>query len=257
MPKGRFKAEDYIRLWQDYIQPRMLDIRGIVTAMPPSKTPTSDTVELVGALRLPLGGVNGYKHVRGKQGRAKDLFQGTTPRKSRRTALFGTAREAAIALAELKEQQPDHPGRADRVDDPIKLLDFSSPLNMNFMVSGMLVASESESKGAPESSTNLMPVTGFWPAKNLEKSVASRPADLSEFFANSTRSYLIWVSTSLKLMENGTHLMKTSRRARRSKLIWGTHCLISDIVPAMRLSSLRWPLSPPQSSLSTCVLATA
>ena len=51
--------------WQDYIQPRMLDIRGIVTAMPPSKTPTSDTVELVGALRLPLGGVNGYKHVRG------------------------------------------------------------------------------------------------------------------------------------------------------------------------------------------------
>ena len=85
----------------------MLDIRGIVTAMPPSKTPTSDTVELVGALRLPLGGVNGYKHVRGKQGRAKDLFQGTTPRKSRRTALFGTAREAAIALAELKKQQLD------------------------------------------------------------------------------------------------------------------------------------------------------
>ena len=85
----------------------MLDIRGIMTAMPPSTTPTSDIVELVGALRLPLGGVNGYKHVRGKQGRAKDLFQGTTPRKSRRTALFGTAREAAIALAELKEQQPD------------------------------------------------------------------------------------------------------------------------------------------------------
>ena len=52
----------------------MLDIRGIVTAMPPSKTPTSDTVELVGALRLPLGGVNGYMHVRGKQGRAKNMY---------------------------------------------------------------------------------------------------------------------------------------------------------------------------------------
>ena len=74
----------------------MLDIRGIVTAMPPSKTLTSDTVELVGALRLPLGGVNGYMQVRGKQGRAKNMYQDTTPRKSRRTALFGTAREAAI-----------------------------------------------------------------------------------------------------------------------------------------------------------------
>ena len=65
--------------------------------------------------------MDGYRHVRGKQGRARDLFQGTTPRKSRRTALFRTAREAAVALAELKEQRPD------RVDDPIKLLDFSSP----------------------------------------------------------------------------------------------------------------------------------
>ena len=82
----------------------------------------SGSVELVaGAVRLPLGGVNGYKHVRSKQGRTKDLFQGTTPRKSRHTALFGTAREAVIALAELKVERPDG------VDDPIKLLDFSSP----------------------------------------------------------------------------------------------------------------------------------
>jgi len=73
----------------------------------------------VGALRLPLGGVNGYMHVRGKQGRAKNMYQGTTPRKSRRTALFGTAREAAIALAELKEQ------RLELVGDPSKQLDFS------------------------------------------------------------------------------------------------------------------------------------
>ena len=32
------------------------------------------TVEAVGALRLPLGGVNGYIGVRGKQGRKKDKF---------------------------------------------------------------------------------------------------------------------------------------------------------------------------------------
>ena len=48
--------------------------------------------------------------------------------KSRRTALFRTAREAAVALAELKEQWPD------RVDDPIKLLDFSSPVRLPHIV---------------------------------------------------------------------------------------------------------------------------
>ena len=44
-----------------------------------------DNVEAVGALRLPLGGINGYIGVRGKQGRKKDKFQGTTPTKTRRT----------------------------------------------------------------------------------------------------------------------------------------------------------------------------
>ena len=33
-----------------------------------------DNVEAVGALRLPLGGINGYVGVRGKQGRKKDKF---------------------------------------------------------------------------------------------------------------------------------------------------------------------------------------
>ena len=38
-----------------------------------------DSVEAVGALRLPLGGVNGYVGVRSRQGYNKDKFQGTTP----------------------------------------------------------------------------------------------------------------------------------------------------------------------------------
>ena len=79
-----------------------------------------DTVEAVGALRLPLGGVNGYVGVRGKQGHNKDKFQGTTPTKKRRTKLFNSAREAAVALAELIQQPQEQ-------DDPIRQLDFASP----------------------------------------------------------------------------------------------------------------------------------
>ena len=52
---------------------------------------------------LPLGGINGYAGVRGKQGRKKDKFQGVTPRKQHRTKLFGTPLEAAVAFAQLKE----------------------------------------------------------------------------------------------------------------------------------------------------------
>ena len=36
--------------------------------------------EEVGGLRLPLGGVNGYRGVRGKQDRKKNKYQGVTPR---------------------------------------------------------------------------------------------------------------------------------------------------------------------------------
>ena len=47
--------------------------------------------------------LNGYCGVRGKQGRKKDKFQGVTPKKQHRTALFDTALEAAIAFAQLRE----------------------------------------------------------------------------------------------------------------------------------------------------------
>ena len=59
--------------------------------------------EEVDGLRVPLGGANGYRGVRGKQGRQKNKFQGITPKKQHRTRLFGTAQEAALALAQLRE----------------------------------------------------------------------------------------------------------------------------------------------------------
>ena len=59
--------------------------------------------EVAGGQRLPLGGVNGYMGVRGKQGKKKNKFQGITPKKKHRTEHFDTAQEAAIALAQLRE----------------------------------------------------------------------------------------------------------------------------------------------------------
>lgn len=59
--------------------------------------------EEVAGQRLPLGGVNGYLGVRGKQGRGKDKFQGVTPRKQHRTGLFDSPLQAAVAFAQLKE----------------------------------------------------------------------------------------------------------------------------------------------------------
>ena len=57
--------------------------------------------EAVDGLRLPLGGVNGYVGVRGKQGRKKDKFQGVTPRKQYRAGPKDTTKKAAVALAYL------------------------------------------------------------------------------------------------------------------------------------------------------------
>ena len=54
--------------------------------------------EAAGGHRLPLGGLNGYLGVRGKQGRNKNKFQGVTPKKVHRTKLFDTPLEAAIAF---------------------------------------------------------------------------------------------------------------------------------------------------------------
>ena len=58
----------------------------------------------MGALQLPLGGKHGFKGVRGGQGRKKDKFQGTTPKKRHRTGHFDTPHEAAAALAELRKK---------------------------------------------------------------------------------------------------------------------------------------------------------
>ena len=58
--------------------------------------------EAVDGLRVPLGGVNGYVGVRGKQGRKKNKYQGVTPRKTHRTGPYKTPKEAAVALARLR-----------------------------------------------------------------------------------------------------------------------------------------------------------
>ena len=59
-------------------------------------------VERVGDLKLLVGGKHGYVRVRGGQGPDKDKYQGYTVDKKNTTASFKTAREAAIALAELE-----------------------------------------------------------------------------------------------------------------------------------------------------------
>ena len=59
--------------------------------------------EEAGGQRLPLGGRHGYIGVRGKQGRKKDKFQGTTPQKRHRTKHYDTPLEAAVAFAQLRE----------------------------------------------------------------------------------------------------------------------------------------------------------
>ena len=56
-----------------------------------------------GGQRLPLGGINGYKHIRGKQGKGKDKFQGVSPKKMHRTRHCGTALDAALAYAQMME----------------------------------------------------------------------------------------------------------------------------------------------------------
>ena len=58
--------------------------------------------EEVDGLRMPLGGMNGYVGVRGKQGRKKNKYQGVTPRKQHRTGPYETPKEAAVALAHLR-----------------------------------------------------------------------------------------------------------------------------------------------------------
>ena len=70
---------------------------------PPLMPRAQPRFEEAAGQRLPLGGVNGYVGVRGKQGKKKNKFQGVTPKKKHRTGYFGNAKEAAIALAQLRE----------------------------------------------------------------------------------------------------------------------------------------------------------
>ena len=65
----------------------------------------SGTVELVGALRLPLGGVNGYSLL-GKQGRTKDIV----PRHdTAEVAANGTVTTSAVHMEDafLPERVPE------------------------------------------------------------------------------------------------------------------------------------------------------
>jgi hypothetical protein len=75
----------------------------VVLWRPPRMARAALRFEEAGGQRLPLGGRNGYLGVRGKQGRGKDKYQGTTPRKRHRTGLFDTPLEAAVAFAQLRE----------------------------------------------------------------------------------------------------------------------------------------------------------
>ena len=68
----------------------------------PGKRVREVYVELVGDLKLLVGGKNGYVRVRGGQGPNKNKFQGYTSDKKHSTAAFDTPREAAMALAALE-----------------------------------------------------------------------------------------------------------------------------------------------------------
>ena len=64
--------------------------------------PRSLRFEEVGGLRLPVGGVNSFVGVRGRQGRKMNMYQGVSPSKHHRTGPKVTAKEAAVALALLR-----------------------------------------------------------------------------------------------------------------------------------------------------------
>ena len=69
---------------------------------------TSPDNEVFGTLRLPRGGKHGYRGVRGGQGKARDRYQAyATVDKKKVTVpgLFGSAHEAAVALAQWKQHR--------------------------------------------------------------------------------------------------------------------------------------------------------
>lgn len=62
--------------------------------------PPADGVEQFGNFTMPTGGKHGYRGVRKAR---KGGFQGYTPKKTHTTKAFGTAQQAAIARAQLKQ----------------------------------------------------------------------------------------------------------------------------------------------------------
>ena len=66
--------------------------------------------ENVGGVCVERGGEHGYKHVRGGQGRGKNMYQGYTPQKVHRTAHFVSAQEAAVAFAKKEFVGRKQPG---------------------------------------------------------------------------------------------------------------------------------------------------
>ena len=73
--------------------------------MPRTPTTAAPPTRQVGPHSLPLGGKNGFLGVSYGQGKKKNQFRGTTPRKTLRTALHRTALEAAVELAEKKQER--------------------------------------------------------------------------------------------------------------------------------------------------------
>ena len=73
--------------------------------MPRTPTTAAPPTRQVGPHSLPLGGKNGFLGVAGGQGKKRNLFRGTTPRKTLRTGLHRTALEAAVELAEKKQER--------------------------------------------------------------------------------------------------------------------------------------------------------
>ena len=64
--------------------------------------------ELFGALQLPRGGLHGYKGVRGQQGRQRNKFQAyaiVDNQKVTVPGLYASAHEAAVALAQWRQQR--------------------------------------------------------------------------------------------------------------------------------------------------------
>jgi hypothetical protein len=96
--------------------------------------------EEAGGQRLPLGGKHGYLGVRGGQGRKKDKFQGTTPKKTHRTGHHDTALEAAIAFAQMEEDLDlgIHAERGEKKPPPPASTDTSKKVDVGVYLGRLL-----------------------------------------------------------------------------------------------------------------------